>query len=257
MHQIRVIAVVFAFTTLFFFPLAPSRVLADEILIAAAASLVDALKELAQNYEAKSMHRLVLNLGPSNFLARQIDEGAPSDIFLSADTAQMDFLDGKGRLEPGTRRNLISNQLVVIVRYDSPLAITSPKDLLKAEVKKIALADPGAVPVGVYTRSYLVGEALWEKVKPKIVPVLDVRATLAAVESGNVEAGFVYKTDAAISKIVRVVFPVPLDKGPKITYPIAIVKHSKKKDAARDFINYVLHPAGISIFKKHGFIVLD
>ena len=91
--------------------------------------------------------------------------------------------------------------------------------------------------------------------KPKIVPVLDVRATLASVESGNVEAGFVYKTDAAISQKVKIVFEVPIEKGPKITYPIAIVKESKKKAAARDFMNYVLSPGGKALFEKYGFLV--
>jgi molybdate transport system substrate-binding protein len=98
---------------------------------------------------------------------------------------------------------------------------------------------------------------LWDKLKTKVIPVLDVRATLASVESANVEAGFVYKTDAAISKKVKIVFEVPIEKGPKITYPIAIVKESKKKDAARDFLSYLLTPAGKSIFKKYGFVVLD
>ena len=128
---------------------------------------------------------------------------------------------------------------------------------MKPEVKKIALADPAAVPVGVYSSKYLADEGLWDKLKPKIVPVLDVRATLASVESGNVEAGFVYKTDAAISQKVKTVFEVPIEKGPKITYPLAIVKESKKKEAARDFMNYVLGPAGKTAFKKYGFVVLD
>ncbi|HEV8721889.1 MAG TPA: molybdate ABC transporter substrate-binding protein [Candidatus Binatia bacterium] len=229
---------------------------ADEILVSAAASLTDALKDLGKAYQAKGKHTILLTLGPSNFLARQIDEGAPADIFFSADLAQMDLLDKNGRLEPGTRKNLLSNQLVVIVPANSKLSIASPKDLLKPEFKKIALADPAAVPVGVYTSKYLADEGLWDKVKPKIVPVLDVRATLASVESGNVEAGFVYKTEAAISQNVKTVFEVPLEKGPKITYPLAIVRESKKKEAARDFMNYVLGPAGKAAFKKYGFVVL-
>jgi molybdate transport system substrate-binding protein len=169
----------------------------------------------------------------------------------------MDNLDKNGRLEPGTRKNLLSNQLVVIVLVDSKLAISSPKDLLKAEVRKIALAEPSSVPVGVYSSKYLTDEGLWDQVKPKVVPVQDVRATLASVESGNVEAGFVYKTDAAISKKVKIVYEVPLDKGPKITYPVAIVKESKRKDAAREFMNYVESAAAKETFKKYGFVVLD
>ena len=257
MRQDRVRAIVLAVITLTFSSFTPSRVDADNILVAAAASLADVLKELAQPYEAKSMHKLVLTLGASNFLARQINEGAPADMFFSADLAQMDFLEMNRRLEPGTRKNLLSNQLVIVAPADSKLAIDSPKDLLRPDVRKIALADPAAVPVGVYTSKYLAKEGLWEKLKPKIVPVLDVRATLASVESANVEAGFVYKTDAAISSKVKVVYQVPLDKGPKIVYPIAIVRDSKKKDAARDCMSYLLSPAGNAIFKKFGFVIFD
>jgi molybdate transport system substrate-binding protein len=230
---------------------------ADEILVSAAASLTDALKDIGRAYQLKGRHKILLTLGPSNFLARQIDEGAPVDIFFSADLAQMDLLDKNGRLEPGTRKNLLSNQLVIVVPKDSNLAIAAPKDLLKPEVKKIALADPAAVPVGVYTSKYLTDESLWDKVKSKIVPVLDVRATLAAVESGNVEAGFVYKTDAVISNKVKIAYEVPIEKGPKITYPVAIVKESKKKDTARDFMNFLFSPASKAMFKKFGFVVID
>jgi molybdate transport system substrate-binding protein len=230
---------------------------ADEILVAAAASLTDVLKEISAAYQSKGQHKVNFTFGPSSTLARQIEGGAPADIFLSADLAQMDNLDKKGRLESGTRKNLLSNQLVIIVPADSKLAIASPKDLLKADVKKIALAEPSSVPVGVYSSKYLADEGLWDQVKPKVVPVQDVRATLASVESGNVEAGFVYKTDAAVSKKVKIVYEVPIDKGPKIVYPVAIVKESKRKDTSRDFLNYVQIPASKELFKKYGFVVLD
>jgi molybdate transport system substrate-binding protein len=230
---------------------------ADEILVAAAASLTDVLKEIGAAYQSKGQHRVNFTFGPSSTLARQIEEGAPADLFFSADLLQMDNLDKNGRLEPGTRKNLLSNQLVIIVPSDSQLAISSPKDLLNADVKRIALAEPSSVPVGVYSKKYLTDEGLWNKVESKVVPVQDVRATLASVESGNVEAGFVYKTDAAISKKVKIVYEVPIDKGPKIIYPVAIIKESKKKDAARDFLNYVLSPAAKNTFKKYGFVVLE
>jgi molybdate transport system substrate-binding protein len=235
---------------------AQASALADEIIVSAAASLTDVLKEISNGYQSKSKNTVKFNFGPSSGLARQIEEGAPADMFFSADVAQMDDLDKNSRLEPGTRKNLLSNQLVIIVPADSKLAITSPKDLLKSEVKRIALAEP-PVPVGAYSSKYLEAEGLWDKIKPKVVPVQDVRATLASVESGNVEAGFVYKTDAAVSKKVRIVYEVPLDKGPKIIYPVAIVKESKRKDTARDFLNYVQTPAGKELFKKYGFVVLD
>ena len=237
--------------------LIPTTTRADEILVSAAASLTDVLKEISTGYQAKSKHTLRFNFGPSPGLARQIDEGAPADIFFSADLLQMDNLDKKNLLEPGTRKNLLSNQLVIIVPADSKLAIASPKDLLKVDVKKIALAEPSSVPAGVYSSSYLTDEGLWNQVKPKIVPVQDVRATLAAVESGNVEAGFVYKTDAAVSKKVKIVYEVPIDKGPKIIYPVAIVKDSQRKEAARDFMSYVQSPTAKNAFKKYGFVVLD
>ena len=230
---------------------------ADEILVAAAASLTDVLKEIAAGYHAKSKPTVRFNFGASNALARQIEEGAPVDLFFSADLAQMDDLEKSGRLEPGARKNLLSNRLVIVAPADSKLALSSPRDLLKPEIKRIALADPGAVPVGVYTSKYLTGEGLWEQLRPKIVPVQDVRATLAAVESGNVEAGFVYKTDAAISRKVKIVYEVPVDKGPRITYPAAVVKDSRHKEAARDFMRYLQSPAAKDIFKKYGFVVLD
>ena len=235
----------------------PQLTYAEEILVSAAASLSDALKEISIGYQAKSKHTVKFNFGPSSGLARQIEEGAPVDIFFSADLPQMDALDKKSLLEPATRKNLLSNQLVIIVPSDSKLTISSPKDLLKADIKKIALAEPSTVPVGVYSSKYLTNEGLWNQVKPKIVPVQDVRATLASVESGNVEAGFVYKTDAAISNKVKTAYEVPLDKGPKITYPLAILRDSKHKDAARDFLNYLSIRSVKDALKKYGFVVID
>lgn len=236
---------------------AHTRARADEILVSAAASLTDVLKEIGSSYQSRSKHTLNFNFGPSSGLARQIEEGAPVDLFFSADLRQMDNLEKNGRLEPDTRKNLLSNQLIIIVPADSRVAVASPKDLLKPEVKRIALAEPSSVPVGVYSKKYLEDEKVWDKIEEKIVPVLDVRATLASVEAGNVEAGFVYRTDAAISKKVKIAYEVPVEKGPKITYPVAIVKESKKKKAARDFMNFVLSSVGKKAFRKYGFVVLD
>ncbi len=239
------------------FSLIPMTVHADEILVSAAASLTDVLKEISIGYQSKSKHTVKFNFGPSSGLARKIDEGAPADMFFSADLPQMEKLDKSGRLEPGTRKNLLSNQLVIIAPADSKLAMSSAKDLLNTAIKRVALAEPSSVPVGVYSKKYLTDEGLWNKIEGRVVPVQDVRATLASVESGNVEAGFVYKTDAAVSKKVKIVYEVPVDKGPKITYPVAIVKESKHKDAGRDFMNYVQTSASKELFKKYGFVVID
>jgi len=233
-----------------------SPIKAEEIIVSAAASLTDALKEIGKAYESTNKNKVRFNFGASSELARQIDEGAPADIFFSADLEKMDILAKKGRIDSATRRNLLSNQLVLVVPSDSKVAVRSPKDLLRPEMQRIALAQPETVPVGIYSRKYLESEGLWEGVASKIVPVLDVRATLAAVESGNVDAGFVYKTDAAISKKVKVVYEVPIDKGPKILYPVAVVRESKRKETARDFLQFVYGKTGKSTFEKYGFVVL-
>src|SRR6185295_9811302 len=254
-HVLRIVTLAFI-ATLLVLPVGTAAC-AEEILVSAAASLTDALNDIGRSYRQKSKDSVRFNFGPSSGLARQIEEGAPADLFFSADLAQMDALEKKSFVEPGTRRNLLSNQLVIIVPADSKLSVSSPKDLLKPDVKKLALAEPSSVPVGVYSSKYLADEGLWEQLRNKVVPVQDVRATLAAVESGNVEAGFVYKTDAAVSKKVKIIYEVPIEKGPKIAYPAAMVKESRHKEAARDFMNFVQSPAGKDAFKKYGFVVLD
>jgi molybdate transport system substrate-binding protein len=230
---------------------------ADDILVSAAASLTDVLKEIAIAYRSQTQSTAHYAFGSSSALARQIEAGAPADIFFSADLETMDKLEKNGRLEPGTRKHLLSNQLVIIVPADSPITIGSARDLVNPQVKRIALAEPSSVPVGVYSRKYLEAEGLWNKVKAKVVPVLDVRAALSSVESGNVEAGFVYKTDAANSSKVTSVFEVPIEKGPKIIYPVAILRESRKKAAARNFLNLLISPFGQSVLKKHEFLVLQ
>ncbi len=230
---------------------------AEEIVVSAAASLTDALREAGRAFQSKSHVKVTFNFGASSELARQIDEGAPADIFFSADLEKMESLDKKGRIERGSQKNLLSNQLVMVVSRDSKLTIRSPTDLLRADVKRIALAEPSSVPVGIYAKKYLAGEGLWEKIQHKVVPVLDVRAALASVESGNIEAGIIYRTDATISKKVKVVYEVPREKGPKIIYPVALTKESKKKEAARDFLRFLLSNNGKGIFEKYGFTVLE
>lgn len=222
-----------------------------------AASLTDSLEEVSRAYQAKRRNKVRLNFGASGDLARQIEQGAPVDIFFSADLAKMDILEKKGLIDSTTRRNLLSNQLVFVVPIDSITAIRAVKDLLRPAVKRIAVAQPESAPIGIYTKKYLDSEGAWKDVASKIVPVLDVKATLAAVEAGNVDGGFVYKTDAALSKQARVAFAVPIEKGPKITYPIALVKESKERAAAADFMSFLASSAGKRVFKKYGFVVLE
>lgn len=250
LRQVCSIAALFLMT-------APPAASADNIVVSAAASLTDALKEIGRMYQSKSKNRVTFVFASSSTLARQIEAGAPADVFFSADVQTLNALERNGRLEPGTRKQLLSNQLVIIVPADKPTLVNSPEDLLDPRVRRIALTEPSSVPAGVYTKAYLESLGLWDKVKPKVVPVLDVRATLASVESANVEAGLVYKTDAASSKRVKTVFEVPIGKGPKIIYPVAILKESKSKAAAKEFLNVMVSPSGADVFRRYGFVVLQ
>ena len=225
-----------------------------EVNVYAAASLTDVLKEIAANYEKQSSDKIVFNFGASSILARQIIERAPADIFFSADEAKIDILQIGGLIVNDTRRDMLSNSLMIVVPNDSKLAIASPNDLL-TKTQKIAIAEQRAVPARISTKGYLSGLGLWEKLKPKIVPTENVRAALAAVESGNVDAGFVYKTDADISKKVKIAFSVPIEKGPAIRYPVAIVKESKNRLGAENFLRYLQSDNARKLFERYGFIV--
>jgi molybdate transport system substrate-binding protein len=226
---------------------------AAELTVYAAASLTDALKEIAAAYEKQSGDKLQFNFSASSMLARQIEEGAPADLFFSADEAKMDALEKKDLLLPGTRRSLLSNLLVIVVPTDASAVPKLAADLAKPEFKKIALAEPQTVPAGIYAREYLQKLGLWDAVKEKVVPTENVRAALAAVESGNVEVGIVYKTDSLISKKVKVAVEVPAAEGPKISYPIAVLKSSKQPDRAKKFAEYLAGPTPRSVFEKFGF----
>ncbi len=186
----------------------PTSSHAAQVTVFAAASLTDSLKEIAAAYEKQSGGRIVFNFAASGLLARQIEEGAPADIFFSADEAWADALETKGLLVKETRKNLLANSLVFVTASDI-VGVQSPGDLTNAAVKRVALGDPKTVPAGTYAKVYLEKSGLWRGIEAKVIPCVNVRAVLAAVESGNVDAGVVYKTDAAISKKVRVVFEVP------------------------------------------------
>ena len=228
---------------------------AAEVHVFAAASLTDCLKEIAFAYQKPTADKVVFNFGASSFLARQIEEGAPADIFFSADEAKMDGLEKKGLVLKETRKSRLSNSLVVVVAADSGLRIKSARDLADAKVKRIALADPRTVPAGVYSKAYLEKLKLWPAIEVKVVPADNVRAALAAVESGNVEAAMVYKTDAAISKKIRVACEVPSSDTPGISYSMAAVKDSKQLDAARRFLKHLDSDEAGRVFEKFGFIV--
>jgi molybdate transport system substrate-binding protein len=227
---------------------------AADVTVFAAASLTDAMKEVASVYEAESGDKLLFNFAGSNSLARQILEGAPADIFFSADEIQMDNLANANLIDAATRLDLLSNVIVIVVPKDGPAELT-PSALGDPSIKRLALADPQSVPAGVYARGYLVKLGLWNAIEAKVVPTENVRAALAAVESGNVEAGIVYKTDAAISKAVRIAYEVPAGDGPRISYPVAVLKSSKNAEASKRFVEYLRSEPALVIFRRFGFII--
>jgi len=230
----------------------PSHALhAAELHVFAAASLSDALNEIAPAFSKQTGTQVQFNFAGSGLLARQIAEGAPADLFFSADEGKMDSLEKKGLLAAGSRKSLLSNTLVVIVPLKSALDLRSATDLPK--VKALAMGDPSTVPAGEYGRAFLTGAGLWESLKDRIIPLENVRATLAVVEGENADAGIVYKTDALLSKKVKIAFEVP--SGPHISYPVAIVGGTKAPKESQAFEEYLASPQATGIFTKFGFLI--
>ena len=226
------------------------------LLVSAAASLSDAIAEVAERYEDEQGVRIRLNVAGSQMLAAQIIEGAPVDVFLSADVLQMDRAAAAGRIDPARRVDLLSNQLVVVVPSDRAGAVAAPRDLAGASVGRIALGDPEAVPAGVYARRYLESEGLWDSLAPRIVPASSVRAALRAVEAGTVDAGIVYRTDAASSGSTEVAFAVPPEAGPAIVYPAAVVRGAADPVRAARFLEHLQSDRARRRFEAAGFIAL-
>jgi molybdate transport system substrate-binding protein len=228
---------------------------AAEVTVFAAASLTDALKEIAAAHEKQSGDKIRFNFGASSVLARQIEAGAPADIFFSADEAKMDGLEAKGLILKETRQSRLSNALVIVVAAERGAALTKPSDLATDKVKRLALAEPRTVPAGIYAKEYLQRQNLWSAVEAKVVPTENVRAALAAVEAGNAEAGIVYQTDAAISKKVKVAYHVPAEDSPAISYPMARVKDAVQPEAAQRVLQRFSSDEASRVFEKFGFIV--
>jgi molybdate transport system substrate-binding protein len=232
------------------------RLRAADLRVFAAASLTDSLQKVAAEWQAETHNRIIFNLGASSTLARQIEEGAPADVLFSADEAQMNRLEAKGLILQETRRSRLSNSLVIVVPSDNRPPVSSPKDLARPGVKRVALGDPKAVPIGIYAKQYLEHLNLWAAIAPKVVATENVRAALAAVEAGNADAAIVYKTDAAISEKVKIAFEVPVRDGPKISYPAAVIKESADQNTAVQFLDYLDSNGVAKVFRNFGFIVL-
>lgn len=224
-----------------------------EILVFAAASLSDALTEIGKLYEAGGGGKVRFNFAASNDLARQIEAGAPAAVFISANQAQMDRLQKAGKVGAGGSFALLGNTLVVIEpREGKARPVASARDLVGFE--RISLADPAAVPAGVYTKTWLEHEGVWAQVAPKVVPALDVRAALAAVAAGNLPVGVVYATDALSSDKVQVIYRVPAEATPDLRYFAAPV--APGSPASSSFVAFLKGPKARAIFARYGFTPL-
>ncbi|MYM68165.1 molybdate ABC transporter substrate-binding protein [Pseudoduganella sp. FT55W] len=226
---------------------------AADVTVSAAASLTNAFKEIGAAFEKEHAGGKVLfNFAASDPLVQQIAKGAPVDVFASADQDAMDKADNLKLLAPGTRKNFASNSLVLIVPQGGKVAVKSVADVAQPAVARITIGNPASVPVGRYTKAALEQAKLWAAVEPKLILGTSVRQCLDYVARGEVDAGFVYATDAAIVKDkVTVVATVPT--GTPVTYPIAVIAAGPQAALGRKFADYVQSPAGQAILSKYGF----
>jgi molybdate transport system substrate-binding protein len=230
------------------------------ITVSAAISLKDALDELGPIFQAQQHRKsggdgaaVTYNYGGSGTLARQIEQGAPVDVFFSAAERQMDELAAQGLIVADTRRDLVGNALVLIAPAQATPVVHSFQDLSGSAVKTIALGETATVPAGMYARQTLEHLGLFAAVEKKVVYAKDVRAVLTYVETGNADAGMVYQTDANTSTKVRVVAVAPADSHDPILYPAAVLRDAKDKAAARAFVEFLQGPEARAVFQKYGF----
>lgn len=226
----------------------------SNITISAAASLKSALDEMKTKYEQKSGDKLTFNYGSSGSLQKQIEQGASVDLFISAGASQMDALANKNLIDKNSRKNILSNKLVLIVSKDYKDKIKNISDLQNMNVK-IALGESSSVPAGQYAKETLTKLNLWDKLSPKFVFAKDVTQVANYVEKGDATAGIVYKSDTVTLKNCTIAQTFDESLHKPIVYPAAIVTSSKNKDAAKKFLQYLQSAEAKSIFEKYSFQV--
>lgn len=225
-------------------------------MVLAAASLQESLTQAADAWAKRGHQRPVLSFAASSALARQVQAGAPADLFISADEPWMDAVQRQGLLKPGTRAALLSNRLVLIAPAASNVRLNIKRGFPVERALgtgRLAMADPDAVPAGKYGKAALISLGVWQKVSMHIAAAENVRAAMALVERGQAPLGIVYATDAQASRSVRVLGTFPPNSHPRITYPIATLKRSNSREAEA-FRRFLLSPPGKAIFRRHGFI---
>lgn len=224
-----------------------------ELTISAAVSLTASLQKLRSIYmRQNSGISIALNLGASGILQQQIEQGAPADVFISASPLEMNELEDKGLLINRTRHALLRNTLVLICPA-TDRSLSSFQDLLKPRIKRVAMANPESVPAGLYAKQTLEFFKIYSRIQPKIIRAQDVRQALAYVETGDVDAGIVYSTEAKLSRKVRVAATAPDAAHAPIIYPVAVLKSSRHPRAAEAFVHFLLTSGAQTIFAREGF----
>jgi molybdate transport system substrate-binding protein len=237
--------------------LAPA-VLAADLTVFAAASLKEALDEVTRGFAATSGHRVVVSYAASSALARQVEAGAPADLFLPADLEWMDYVADRKALRPGSRVNLLGNSLVLIAPAASKATLAIAPGFRLAAVlggERLAMANPDAVPAGKYGKAALESLGAWKEVEARVARAENVRAALALVSRGEVPFGIVYRTDALADPGVRVVGTFPASSHPKIVYPVALTATAKPQ--AAELLAWLRSPEARRIWENRGFVVLD
>jgi len=224
------------------------------LLVSAATSLTDALEEIGRDYAASGGGTVRFNFAASNVLARQIVSGAPADVFISADEAQMAVVQKAGAVAPGSRLDVVSNQLVVAALAGRAAFVAARFAEAPPEIRRLALGDPAAVPAGVYARQYLEARGLWKAYEARIVPAGNVRAALVALENGAADAAIVYATDMTIARGAVVAFAIPPNQGPRIVYPAAILTTTSNQSAAKRFLAFVAGSRAAEVFRRYRFL---
>ncbi len=239
--------------TLFGFFLWVAHARALELTVSAAASLGDVMTAIAKDYQQQHGVKVRFNFASSGTLQRQIEQGAPIDVYVAAADKNMDELAARKLVLPQTRREVARNRLVLIVPKNNRLPLHRFKDVLSDAVTHVAMGAP-SVPAGLRAQEVFTKLGIWSQVQRKAVRGKDVREVLTQVALGNVEAGVVYRTDALISARVRIVSVAPLSMHAPIRYPAAVVSDSRKINVARAFVSYLGSARAKTQFKKYGFV---
>ncbi len=225
----------------------------QEIIVSAAASLTNAFQDMGKKFESANPGiKVIFNFAASGALLQQIDKGAPVDVFASADQQTMDQAAEKKLILAESRKDFVSNEIVLTVPRDSKISIKALKDLTAKEVGKISLGNPETVPAGRYAKEALTNEGLWDALQPKFIFGDSVRQVLDYVSRGEVDAGFVFSTDAAVAKD-KVQIAMEVKNHKPIRYPIAVVADTKNKPSAQGFVDFVLGKEGQAILSQYGF----